>query len=53
MISPEGKSPEEVARLTIEAIEADRERQAQLSRSPVNGNDRDVTPTPKDEQTRS
>jgi len=49
MISPEGKSPEELARLTMEAFEADQERQAQPSRFQVQSNDPELTPPPKDE----
>ncbi len=48
MISSEGKSPEEVARLTMEAFETDQERQVQPSRFQVNSNDPEVT-LPKDE----
>ncbi len=44
MISSEGKSPEELARLTMQAIEADQERQAQPSRFQVKSNDLEVTP---------
>ncbi len=48
MISSEGKSPEELARLTMKAFEADQELQAQPS-GQAKINDPEMTPPPGDE----
>jgi len=48
MISAEGKSPQELARLTMKAFEADQKLQAQPS-GQAKINDPEVTPPPRDE----